>query len=161
LARAIDHYEFPKPMALGDNTLAWDLEKEVEPWLKSRPRRTRNAALQNRRGPPRSWGSRETWAFRMLGGPPLSKQGTALNCHPRRLTFRQIAIRAQMRKSNFRPRPGPGLTPRSRSPAHVFGLCLQYHRPGAFSPSELTFSTAARHSAGAGPFVSHMTNLTN
>jgi hypothetical protein len=40
LARAIDHYDFPKPMALGDNTLAWDLENEVEPWLKSRPRRT-------------------------------------------------------------------------------------------------------------------------
>src|ERR1700730_3780617 len=40
LARAIDHYGFPKPMALGDNTLAWDLEKEVEPWLASRPRRT-------------------------------------------------------------------------------------------------------------------------
>ena len=34
LARAIDHYGFPKPMALGDNTLAWDLEKEVEPAIK-------------------------------------------------------------------------------------------------------------------------------
>ena len=30
LARAIDHYGFPKPIALGDNTLAWD-SKEVEP----------------------------------------------------------------------------------------------------------------------------------
>jgi hypothetical protein len=39
LARAIDHYGFPKPIALGDNTLAWDLEREVEPWLRSRPRR--------------------------------------------------------------------------------------------------------------------------
>ena len=40
LARAIDHYGFPKPIALGANTIAWDLEKEVEPWLASRPRRT-------------------------------------------------------------------------------------------------------------------------
>ncbi len=38
LARAIDHYDFPKPIALGDNTLAWDLENEVQPWLASRPR---------------------------------------------------------------------------------------------------------------------------
>jgi hypothetical protein len=48
LARAIDHYGFPKPMALGDNTLAWDLEKEVEPWLKSRPRRTPKCAALKR-----------------------------------------------------------------------------------------------------------------
>lgn len=38
LARAIEKYDFPKPMALGENTLAWSLE-EVEIWLKSRPRR--------------------------------------------------------------------------------------------------------------------------
>jgi len=48
LARAIDHYGFPKPMALGDNTLAWDLEKEVEPWLKSRPRRTPKTGASKR-----------------------------------------------------------------------------------------------------------------
>ena len=47
LARAIDHYGFPKPIALGDNTLAWDLEKEVEPWLKSRPGERRKLAHQN------------------------------------------------------------------------------------------------------------------
>ena len=39
LARAIERYGFPKPVALGVNTLAWPLE-EVEIWLKSRPRRT-------------------------------------------------------------------------------------------------------------------------
>jgi hypothetical protein len=49
LARAIDHYGFPKPIALGDNTLAWDLEKEVEPWLKSRPRRTPKCAAASKR----------------------------------------------------------------------------------------------------------------
>jgi|BarGraIncu00222A_1022003.scaffolds.fasta_scaffold43945_3 predicted DNA-binding transcriptional regulator AlpA len=38
LARAIERYEFPKPIALGENTLAWDLD-EVEAWLASRPRR--------------------------------------------------------------------------------------------------------------------------
>lgn len=47
LARAIDHYGFPKP-TLGDNTLAWDLEKEVEPWLKSRPRRTPKTGASKR-----------------------------------------------------------------------------------------------------------------
>ena len=40
LTRAIDHYGFPKPIELGRNTLAWNLEGEVLPWLKSRPRRT-------------------------------------------------------------------------------------------------------------------------
>jgi predicted DNA-binding transcriptional regulator AlpA len=39
LARAIERYGFPKPVALGENTLAWPLD-EVENWLKSRPRRT-------------------------------------------------------------------------------------------------------------------------
>lgn len=39
LARAIERYEFPKPVALGENTLAWSLE-EVEAWIASRPRRT-------------------------------------------------------------------------------------------------------------------------
>jgi hypothetical protein len=48
LARAIDHYGFPKPIALGDNSLAWDLEKEVEPWLKSRPRRTPKSGASKR-----------------------------------------------------------------------------------------------------------------
>ena len=45
LARAIDHYGFPKPIALGDNTLAWDLEKEVEPWL---PRRMPKCGAKKR-----------------------------------------------------------------------------------------------------------------
>jgi hypothetical protein len=39
LARAIEGYGFPKPIALGANTLAWRLE-EVENWVASRPRRT-------------------------------------------------------------------------------------------------------------------------
>jgi len=38
LARAIERYGFPKPVALGENTIAWPLE-EVEAWLASRPRR--------------------------------------------------------------------------------------------------------------------------
>jgi predicted DNA-binding transcriptional regulator AlpA len=39
LARKIEKEEFPKPLALGPNTLAWDLD-EVHAWLASRPRRT-------------------------------------------------------------------------------------------------------------------------
>ncbi|MGC2221500.1 MAG: AlpA family phage regulatory protein [Methylocella sp.] len=39
LARAIEKYGFPRPMAIGANTLAWEID-EVETWLKSRPRRT-------------------------------------------------------------------------------------------------------------------------
>jgi predicted DNA-binding transcriptional regulator AlpA len=39
LARAIELYDFPKPIALGANRLAWRLE-EVENWIASRPRRT-------------------------------------------------------------------------------------------------------------------------
>jgi len=39
LARAIERYGFPKPVALGENTLAWPLE-EVEAWIAARPRRT-------------------------------------------------------------------------------------------------------------------------
>src|SRR5664279_3527459 len=38
LARAIEKYNFPRPVALGENTLAWDLS-EIESWLASRPRR--------------------------------------------------------------------------------------------------------------------------
>jgi predicted DNA-binding transcriptional regulator AlpA len=37
LARAIDWYGFPRPIALGANTLAWDLD-EVKAWITSRPR---------------------------------------------------------------------------------------------------------------------------
>jgi predicted DNA-binding transcriptional regulator AlpA len=37
LARAIERYGFPKAIALGANTLAWDLD-EVERWVKSQPR---------------------------------------------------------------------------------------------------------------------------
>ena len=39
LARSIERYGFPKPIALGANTLAWNLQ-EVEDWIASRPRRT-------------------------------------------------------------------------------------------------------------------------
>jgi hypothetical protein len=38
LARSIENYGFPKPIALGANTLAWNLQ-EVEDWIASRPRR--------------------------------------------------------------------------------------------------------------------------
>jgi predicted DNA-binding transcriptional regulator AlpA len=38
LARAIEYYGFPKPIAFGANRLAWDLA-EVEAWIASRPRR--------------------------------------------------------------------------------------------------------------------------
>jgi hypothetical protein len=37
LARAIAWYGFPKPLALGANTLAWDLN-EIDTWVASRPR---------------------------------------------------------------------------------------------------------------------------
>ena len=40
-------------------------------------------------------------------------------------------------------------------------LCRQNRAPGAFSKYGSTFSTAARHSAGAAPFVSRMSNLMN
>jgi predicted DNA-binding transcriptional regulator AlpA len=39
LARAIENYGFPKPIALGANRLAWRLA-EVEEWIASRPRRS-------------------------------------------------------------------------------------------------------------------------
>lgn len=39
LARKIENEGFPKPLALGPNTLAWDYD-EVVAWLTSRPRRT-------------------------------------------------------------------------------------------------------------------------
>ena len=39
LARAIERYDFPKPVALGENTIAWRLS-EIESWLASRPRIT-------------------------------------------------------------------------------------------------------------------------
>jgi hypothetical protein len=35
----------------------------------------------------------------MRRGPPLSNQGTALNCHPRRLTFKQIPPAKARRKT--------------------------------------------------------------
>jgi Prophage CP4-57 regulatory protein (AlpA) len=38
VARAIERDGFPKPLALGANTIAWDLT-EVNAWLASRPRR--------------------------------------------------------------------------------------------------------------------------
>ena len=39
LARAIQNYGFPQPIALGSNRLAWRLD-EVEAWIASRPRRS-------------------------------------------------------------------------------------------------------------------------
>jgi hypothetical protein len=47
LARAIERYGFPKPVDLGENTLAWQLD-EVENWLKSRPRRTPKTGASKR-----------------------------------------------------------------------------------------------------------------
>jgi predicted DNA-binding transcriptional regulator AlpA len=47
LARAIERYGFPKPVALGENTLAWPLD-EVQSWLKSRPRRVPKTGASKR-----------------------------------------------------------------------------------------------------------------
>ena len=47
LARAIERYGFPKPVALGENTLAWPLD-EVESWLKSRPWRVPKTGASKR-----------------------------------------------------------------------------------------------------------------
>jgi hypothetical protein len=38
LRRKIQEEDFPKPLALGPNTLAWDSD-EVQAWLAARPRR--------------------------------------------------------------------------------------------------------------------------
>jgi hypothetical protein len=47
LARKIEKEGFPKPLALGPNTLAWDLD-EVRAWLASRPRRTPKTGASKR-----------------------------------------------------------------------------------------------------------------
>jgi predicted DNA-binding transcriptional regulator AlpA len=47
LARAIEKYGFPQPLALGENTLAWELS-EIEDWRKSRPRRTPKTGASKR-----------------------------------------------------------------------------------------------------------------
>jgi predicted DNA-binding transcriptional regulator AlpA len=39
LARSIEQLGFPKPVELGKNRIAWNLD-EVRAWLASRPRRT-------------------------------------------------------------------------------------------------------------------------
>jgi hypothetical protein len=39
LARSIAQLGFPKPVELGKNRIAWDLD-EIRAWLASRPRRT-------------------------------------------------------------------------------------------------------------------------
>jgi Prophage CP4-57 regulatory protein (AlpA) len=50
LARAIENLGFPKPIALGPNTLAWRLS-EVEDWIQSRPRVSTKANALRSRGP--------------------------------------------------------------------------------------------------------------
>jgi Prophage CP4-57 regulatory protein (AlpA) len=45
LARSIQNYGFPKPIALGTNRLAWRLD-EIEAWIASRPRRTPKTGAQ-------------------------------------------------------------------------------------------------------------------
>lgn len=47
LGRAIEKYGFPKPIALGENTVAWALD-EVEDWVKSRPRRAPKTGASKR-----------------------------------------------------------------------------------------------------------------
>ena len=42
LARSIKNLGFPKPVELGKNRIAWDLD-EIRAWLASRPRRTPGA----------------------------------------------------------------------------------------------------------------------
>jgi predicted DNA-binding transcriptional regulator AlpA len=46
LARAIERYDFPKPLELGANSLAWD-EAEVAEWLATRERRVPKASASN------------------------------------------------------------------------------------------------------------------
>ena len=53
LARSIVQLEFPKPVELGKNRIAWDLD-EVRAWLASRPRRTPKTGCPNVR-PPEGW----------------------------------------------------------------------------------------------------------
>jgi predicted DNA-binding transcriptional regulator AlpA len=38
LSRSIEQLDFPKPVELGKNRIAWDLD-EIRAWLASRPRR--------------------------------------------------------------------------------------------------------------------------
>jgi predicted DNA-binding transcriptional regulator AlpA len=45
LARSIAYLGFPKPVELGKNRIAWDLE-EVRAWLASRPRRSPKSGSQ-------------------------------------------------------------------------------------------------------------------
>ena len=42
LARSIESYDFPRPVELGANSIAW-YEDEIEDWLASRRRRTPKA----------------------------------------------------------------------------------------------------------------------
>jgi hypothetical protein len=46
LARSIAQLGFPKPVELGVNRIAWDLD-EVRAWLASRPRRTPKTGAKN------------------------------------------------------------------------------------------------------------------
>ena len=39
LARAIDQLGFPKPIAIGSQRIAWDLDA-IQSWLAARPRKT-------------------------------------------------------------------------------------------------------------------------
>jgi predicted DNA-binding transcriptional regulator AlpA len=48
LSRSIAQLGFPKPVELGKNRIAWDLD-EVRAWLASRPRRTPGKKASGRR----------------------------------------------------------------------------------------------------------------
>jgi hypothetical protein len=47
LARAIQDRGFPKPIEIGQNTLAWS-RHEIDEWLASRPRRTPKTGASKR-----------------------------------------------------------------------------------------------------------------
>lgn len=55
LKNLIEHYGFPPGRMIGPNTRAWDEEKEIEPWLASRPVEgpEPRGAAKARRGRPR------------------------------------------------------------------------------------------------------------
>jgi hypothetical protein len=50
LARKIENEGFPKPIAMGPNTLCWDYD-EVLAWIAGRPRRTPKTGAKKPRQP--------------------------------------------------------------------------------------------------------------
>ena len=89
LARKIESQGFPRPLELGPNKVAWR-KSEIDEWLSGLPRREPKTGAS--KGPSAIVECRvKRWGFQIWRGPPLNKQENGLlNCHPRRLTFKQI-----------------------------------------------------------------------